>query len=247
MEEFPSLYDLTYADYQEDIPFWIDLIGRTEVLELGVGTGRVALPLAVAGAGVTGLDHSLQMIRSARNKMTQAGSRINLVYSDLTRLPFSEGSFASVICPFSTINYVTDLAALRRAFSEARRVLRKGGLFAFEALSWHTYDRWLNNDGLQHVVDRVGKAPGEPIDITYSYQFDAAHQIATQERLYRVTVADGVRKEYLIHWRNRFAFRAEYLLLLEDSRFAIELEAGDYQGSTYSHDAEAYIVVCRAV
>ena len=74
-----------------------ELAGRGPVLEPGVGTGRIALPLAAAGVDVTGLDLSEPMLRelvAKRDGQTRgAGGRVPLVRGDATRLPFPAGAF----------------------------------------------------------------------------------------------------------------------------------------------------------
>src|SRR3989304_1317331 len=60
----PELFDLDYGDFAEDLPFYENLARRCEgpILELGVGTGRVAIPLARAGFAVWGIDASGAMV-----------------------------------------------------------------------------------------------------------------------------------------------------------------------------------------
>ena len=66
-----DLYDLAYGDYVEDIDFYENLARATDgpVLELGVGTGRVAIPLAQAGHDVVGVDQSASMLVRARENL----------------------------------------------------------------------------------------------------------------------------------------------------------------------------------
>jgi SAM-dependent methyltransferase len=107
-------------------------IGRTiaavagdhaRVLELGVGTGRIALPVASAGCRVVGIDISAEMLRVARVK---AGSgSLWLLQGDIERLPFADGVFDATLAV-----HVLHLARdWRGALAEALRVLRPGGVF----------------------------------------------------------------------------------------------------------------------
>ena len=100
-----------------------ELAGRAPVLEPGVGTGRMALPLAAAGVDVVGLDLSGPMLRELVAKRDGDG-RVPLVRGDATRLPFPTGAFGGA--------YVVHLLHLvpgwARIVAELARVVRPGGV-----------------------------------------------------------------------------------------------------------------------
>src|SRR4029079_90376 len=99
----------------------------TRVLELGVGTGRIALPFIRAGYDYTGVDISQAMMDRLRAKLagdqSVADYRFQLRQGDITALPFEDSSF-DVIIAVHVLHLVADW---RRAVQEARRVLRNGG------------------------------------------------------------------------------------------------------------------------
>jgi ubiquinone/menaquinone biosynthesis C-methylase UbiE len=93
-----------------------------DVLDLGCGTGRHSLPLAAAGANVTAVDFSAEMLARARAK--PGAERVEFRAHDLHEpLPFRDQSFDRVVCGL-VLDHIRDLAA---AFAETRRVLRPGG------------------------------------------------------------------------------------------------------------------------
>ncbi len=92
------------------------------VLDLGCGTGRHSLPLAAAGAVVTAVDFSEEMLARALAK--PGADHVTFRCHDLHRpLPFADGSFERVVCGL-VVDHIRDLAGL---FAEVRRVLRPGG------------------------------------------------------------------------------------------------------------------------
>ncbi|MDW8147355.1 MAG: class I SAM-dependent methyltransferase [Roseiflexaceae bacterium] len=93
------------------------------VLELGIGTGRIALPVALAGCRVVGIDISAAMLRVARAK--DGGEALWLLQGDIEHLPFADGVFDATLAV-----HVLHLARdWRSALAEALRVLRPGGIF----------------------------------------------------------------------------------------------------------------------
>ncbi len=93
------------------------------VLELGVGTGRIALPVAAAGCRVVGVDISADMLHVARAK--EGGGALWLLQGDIERLPFADGVFDATLAV-----HVLHLARdWRSVLAEAMRVLRPGGVF----------------------------------------------------------------------------------------------------------------------
>ena len=96
-------------------------------LEIGVGTGRIALPLSRAGANLIGLDLSNEMLRTL---LAQAGGRLPfpLLRGDATALPFHDGSFDVALASW-VLHLIADW---RRVVDELVRVVRDGGLLLID-------------------------------------------------------------------------------------------------------------------
>jgi len=106
-----------------------ELAGDGRALELGVGTGRIALPLARRGVPVHGIDLSRAM--AARMRAKPGGDRIDVTIGDFaaTRVP---GEFSVVYLVFNTINNLTTQQAQVECFRNAAAHLRPGGCFVIE-------------------------------------------------------------------------------------------------------------------
>jgi SAM-dependent methyltransferase len=106
-----------------------DLAGDARVLELGIGTGRVALPLAGRGISITGVDLSSAMVDQLRAK--PGGADIPVVIGDFasTRL---DGEFGLVFLVFNTIMNLTTQDEQVACFRSAAAHLTKGGYFVVE-------------------------------------------------------------------------------------------------------------------
>lgn len=105
------------------------LAGEGPVLEFGVGTGRVALPLARRGLGVAGIDLSPDMVAQLREK--EGGDAIEVTVGDISTTRV-EGEFSLVYVVWNTINNLTTQEAQTACFANAAAHLRPGGHFVVE-------------------------------------------------------------------------------------------------------------------
>jgi ubiquinone/menaquinone biosynthesis C-methylase UbiE len=119
-------YDGTKALSPDALEATIDMLAGEfgasgRLLEVGVGTGLLALPLVERGLTVDGIDLAAPMLRRAIEKA--AGARIGLTVADATRLPFADGAFDGAF-----IRHVLHLVPeWREVLAEAVRVVRHGG------------------------------------------------------------------------------------------------------------------------
>jgi SAM-dependent methyltransferase len=113
----------------EMIPLLVDALGgRDRSLEIGVGTGRIAVPLAEAGGRVTGLDLSEPMLAALRAK----SSEVPIVVGDATKLPFATDSFPSAIA-CHVLHLIPNWQA---AVEELARVVQPGGALLINLGGW---------------------------------------------------------------------------------------------------------------
>jgi SAM-dependent methyltransferase len=121
------------------------------VLEIGVGSGRVAVPTALAGVPVVGVDASEAMLELARRRAAPHGVELTLVRADMRDLP-DLGTFPLVIVPFRAFLHLRDdderLAVLRALYER----LGPGGTLAFDVFHpdpldiAETHGRWIERE-----------------------------------------------------------------------------------------------------
>jgi SAM-dependent methyltransferase len=131
-ERWADLYDdvpgrLPVPDAQLDL--LASLAGGGRALELGIGTGRVAVPLAARGVRVEGVDASRAMVAGLRRK--PGGGDIPVAMGDMAELPV-DGPFTLVYVVFNTIFNLGDQATQVRCFRRVADVLAPGGAFVVE-------------------------------------------------------------------------------------------------------------------
>jgi ubiquinone/menaquinone biosynthesis C-methylase UbiE len=112
------------------VDFLADLSGRGPALELGVGTGRIALPLSERSVDVHGIDASLPMLAKLRRK--SGAERISFAAGDFARLPL-RGPYELVFVVFNTFFNLYTQADQVSCFESVKRVLTPGGSFVIEA------------------------------------------------------------------------------------------------------------------
>ena len=127
------LYDLDLADDPGDLDLYLALAQRADgpVLELGVGTGRLAIPLAEAGHDVTGVDLDPAMLERARDRVrrTATETRLTLVEADMAGLRLAgAGSFGLAFIALNSLLVLPSRATQRAAVQALADHLAPGGL-----------------------------------------------------------------------------------------------------------------------
>jgi SAM-dependent methyltransferase len=134
---FADIYEEWSAPMMtEDVPFYVELAreARGPVVELAVGTGRVAVPVAQAiGRPVIGIDVSAAMLAKAREAAAAAGVELDLREGDMRELSLDEPA-ALIYCPYRSILHLPTWTDRRRLFVRVSDSLKPGGRFA-----WNTF------------------------------------------------------------------------------------------------------------
>jgi SAM-dependent methyltransferase len=220
-------YDVWADDLNVDLPFYVDLARAADepIVELGVGTGRVAIPIVrETGKRVIGIDRSPAMLAVGRER---AGG---------LPIEFREGDFRDftveepvdlVICPARALMHAPTWADKRRVFQAVWSALRPGGRFAWNVFVFspffaaeHHGRRIERGDGLWEVAQH---APGDNrIDLTRG----------------RGDRADGT-----VHlW---WATKSEWEGLLEVTGFEVAALYGGFDRRPFDDDAREFLWVAR--
>lgn len=134
-DAFAPTYDAWAAEMTEDVDFYVELAREADgpVVELAVGTGRVAIPVAEStGRRVIGIDASSAMLAIARERAAAAEVELELHHGDMRDLELAEPA-ALVYCPFRSLLHLPTWADRRRVFERVSATLAPGGRFAWNA------------------------------------------------------------------------------------------------------------------
>ena len=130
-ERVAGVYDDWYTDYDRAaIDSLAELARGGKALELGIGTGRIALPLAAKGVEVHGIDAAASMISRLRAK--PGGDRLTVTQGNFAEVPVDE-KFSLIYIAFNTIFALTSQEEQVQCFRNVAAHLEPGGCFVIEA------------------------------------------------------------------------------------------------------------------
>lgn len=228
-------YDRRYPSHPQGdegmIDLLIELAGPGPALELGIGTGRVALPLSERGVEVHGIDASTAMVEQMRRKA--GGDRIPVTIGDFADVEAPSTAYTLVYVPFTTFFALPDQESQVRCMQRVTEVLRPGGRFLIEAF---VPDPTRFDRGQRLSVTDVGAAGIELEAALY----DAATQTV------RATIAgmseDGTR---FLPVTIRFAWPAELDLMARLAGMVLEGRWSDWGRSAFTSVSTRHISVWR--
>jgi SAM-dependent methyltransferase len=222
-ERFAERYDEWSSDMTEDIAFYIDLALETEgpLVELAVGSGRVAIPLAQAtGRPVIGVDTSPAMLAQAGQRAAVRGAQLELREADMRDFELEEPA-GLVYCPYRALLHLPTWADRRRTFERVAASLRRGGRFAWNAFAF--------DHGVATRLD--GQHQEEPLQHSLSY--------AVGDNRIDITLdGDGTSS---LWW----ATKNEWLGLIDVAGLEVEALYGDFDRGAFDDQSREYVWVTR--
>jgi SAM-dependent methyltransferase len=140
--------------YLEAIPGTLQDKGARRVLDLGCGSGWLAIYLARAGFQVEGVDLAAHAVELARGWAAQENLSIEFAVADITNLPFNNGSFDACVANSIFEHLTWDLAV--KALADLRKMLKPGGLFfgCFDQVGTGPGEFYKLDDGTQIYTDK---------------------------------------------------------------------------------------------
>ncbi|MEI6136131.1 MAG: methyltransferase domain-containing protein [Chloroflexota bacterium] len=237
----PALYDETARGVPGDIEFYRDLAVASggPVVELGVGTGRIAIPTAAAGVEVIGIDLVPEMLEVARTRAEAAGvtSMLRLVEGDMRTFTV-ETPVPLVTIPFRAFLHNLEDADQLETLRACHRALLPGGRLALNVFNpdLSIARRWAGRSERHYEpFDAAGK-----VEVHNDFDIRPARQTVTSKLRWR---EDGaVRRGSLTL---RYVGREEMEALLAATGFEVESLFGDCLGSPFGDHSTELVWVAR--
>jgi SAM-dependent methyltransferase len=220
-EAFSQRYDEWSVDMTADVSFYVAraLEADGPLVELAVGNGRVAVPVARAtGRSVIGIDTSPSMLAQARDAAKAAGVALDLRLGDMRDLALAEPA-SFVYCPFRALLHLPTWADRRRTFDAVAAALRPGGRFAWNAYAF--------DHRIAASID--GRRQEAPVPHTISY--------AVGDNRVDITLDDGAKSS--LWW----ATKNEWLGLVDVAGLRVDALYGGFDGERFGDDSREYVFV----
>ncbi len=231
-DRIADVYDEWFAvpsDTEDTVGFLSDLAGSGPVLELGIGTGRVALPLAQRGHQVRGVDASEAMVEKLRAKT--GGENIPVTIGDFAELDIEE-EFSLVYVVFNTFFALLSQEEQVRCFENvARRLRDEGGAFVIEVFV-PDMTRWDRNQWIEarHV--------GNDNVVLDAARHDPAEQRVASNHL---VVSEAGVKMYPV--RLRYAWPSELNLMARLAGLRLRERWGGWRREPFTASSTRHISV----
>jgi SAM-dependent methyltransferase len=246
--EYPENIDdvLPFQGLKNDIEKYLDLAAemQSDILELCCGTGRVAIPLLIAGYNVTAVDFTkdlLQQMGNKINKIKKIPGRADIVLQDITRLELDKKDFGFVIMAFNSLLCITDFNGQLEALQKASEHMRTGGILALDlmnplSLNFHgdgTVSPFftrknIHNGNIYTRFAAVGAMNENQVQKLYGW-YDEIDETGTVKR-----------RHYEMAWKP--VFRFEIQLMLERAGFRIRNIYGGHKNEPFSYKSRKMFI-----
>lgn len=227
------LYDLDLVDDPGDLDLYLALADRASgpVLELAVGSGRLAVPMAVAGHDVTGVDLDRAMLDRARARAGRAGvaERLALVEADLVgvRLP-TAGTFGLAFLALNSLLVLPTRTAQRAALRTLADHLAPDGVAAVDVWIPDADDLARFDGRISLEWPRLEPDTGAIVTKTASAAHDAASATVTLTTIFEEGGQGQPARRWVRRDRLRLVSADELRGFAEDAGLVVEVLAGDY-------------------
>jgi SAM-dependent methyltransferase len=238
-------YDL--FDKKENINFYLKLAQKSKgkVLEIGVGTGRVAIPLAKQGIQVVGIDNSPEMLAQAKIKLEKEPSRvqkgIRLIKADMRSFKLNE-KFAFIFMASGTYHHCEKTEDQINTLKNINDHLDEKGILAFDLsktpLTFSTEPVFAGEEKLKD---------GREIIRYITTKVTPDHKTGETKLIYQIYNKGILEEEFTESGRVSFFDKGGIELLLNKTGFKIENFYGDFDPSQFTPQSPWMVIVALKV
>jgi ubiquinone/menaquinone biosynthesis C-methylase UbiE len=247
-DDYADFYDWENAQTldRRDVRFWQDMATRATgpVLELGCGTGRVAIPVARSGAHVIGIDRSAEMLGHAvrRTKRARLKGRVSWLRGDIRSLPFGgSAGFDLVMAPYGILQSLVRESDLAATLASVAQVLAPRGVFGLDLVPdlpvWKEYRKQVRFRGSR----RGGKSR---ITLVESVRQDRARRLTIFDQEY-VERRGSTRTSRCFSLVFRTLTVPQMTRRLERAGFKVRAVLGDYRGKPWDPRADVWLILAE--
>jgi SAM-dependent methyltransferase len=212
-----------------------------QVLELGCGTGRVLLPIAMRGIACAGVDASPAMLEQFRLKPGAAAVTLSCVRME--SFDFGDQRFRLIFSAFRAFQHLDTVAQQLACLARVRAHLEPGGLFAFDVFNPRLERMALDSE--PESIDLEFTHNGHSVKRFVTVTRDRVNQIAQVAMRYVEEADSGPAKETAVKFSMRWFWRYELDHLMHRAGFNDVLIYSDFDCSPISKTSPAFVVLAR--
>lgn len=247
-DAMPAIYDFEYPECVEDeLDFWDAMLQEYggPGLELAVGTGRVAIPLAGCGHTVYGIDISQPMLDRAMSKRSKlpstTRSRLHFSRRDIRSFSF-DLRFGVIYAPFNSLLLLTSERDFTDCMSAVARHLKDRGVFVIEAFAMNEDDTIADSETLTYLDNEPES--GAAVTRRKDYSFDPKTKCALSELSFTLEHPNGVEEEIQFHYVLQLYEADELFARLRKHGFDIKQVYGNLRRDKYASNSQSLIIIC---
>lgn len=200
----------------------------SRALELGIGTGRVAIPLAEQGVVVIGIDNSRAMLEQLKRK--PGANKVSTILADMADVPV-DGSFSLIFAVFGTFFCIGSQEGQVHCFQKVAKHLTEAGVFVLEC-SMPDFSAFTRNQNV-----RVGNMSIDRLTITATEHDPVTQRTTTQHLL---ATPNGIR---LMPVCVRYSYPSELDLMAKIAGLELKERYGDWHRNPFTANSIRHISV----
>jgi SAM-dependent methyltransferase len=250
------LYDLDLSEDPGDVDLYRALARRTggPIVELAVGTGRLAVPLAADGFHIVGVDNDRAMLDRGRARAAAAGreiaARIRFVERDLVGADGDEavasgGPYSLAILGLNSILLLASVAGQRGALATMARLLAPGGVAVVDAWQPSPADLVAFDGRLSLEWLRTDPATGHEVTKTLAAWYEHLRRIVTLTTVFDEGPPGASPARWIRHDALRLVSGDELVGFAEAAGLEVEQLAGDYELGPLEPGSDRVVLVAR--
>lgn len=238
--DFSGFYDIYVGAWMADLPFYLDHARQSggPILEIGAGTGRLTVPLAVKGFPVVAVDVSKSMLARLQLRLEKESpavrERVTAVEADVCNLNLGT-RYPMIMVPFFTFNYMLTRQAQEAALQAIRRHVTDGGKVLIDIFT--QIKEPLTEPVLR--VDMVDQTTGCRVQGWVVYSLDKANHLEGRRHIFEVTDPGGRTSRKEFSTLRRYLFKDEIETLFQENGFCVQSVSEDFPGRSQASPRNA--------
>lgn len=221
--------DIPYDSYVEFLSLALNGLKNRKIIDVGCGTGLLSVKLAKAGADVTGIDLSADMLEVATKRANALSMPIRFIEQPMQEIE-GEPEYDGAVIAIDSLNYLPDRESVIQTFKGIHSILKNGGLLLFDVHSTFKTDVIFMEGPFTFDSDRIAYIwETEEGDTEHSVYSNIAFFVKEENGLYRRFNESHLQTTYHIH---------DYVEMLQSAGFTVERIFADWEDEPPYEESE---------